>query len=152
MFAFSQLGDWIIENWELIAAGIGGLFALITAGFALRQSEKAGIHKTNAANIHALQDLIATRDREITDRDREIQDRDETIAELEDDNERLEAALEAARSEYKIVAGIILGDLIKFHGEKEKHISEMENLRSEIRILKLRLERLEAAAADGPTL
>lgn len=137
LFVFAEtstLPDWMQKIldlwpvWSVIAAIVAGVFAW-------RSFEKAGIHKTNAANITALEGLIDTRDKE--------------IAELTAENSELTAAKDVLESEYKALAGVVLSDLLVWVADYTKHKAELLQKESEIRILKTRIEIMEDREAES---
>lgn len=140
IFILPEAFNWTVEHWEMI----GGLFvaaALVVAAVAyFRSGYSKAIHETQADNISALEKLLQTRDQTIADL------RAAVATEIELHNQT-KIELEAVRSEFKVVGGIVISDLISFESNRQNVIKENEVLRSEIKILTFKIERLESAAA-----
>jgi chromosome segregation ATPase len=132
--------DFIIEHWAVIAGAVAFILGIPVSVIVIRYKAKAGIHEANKENIHSLRELVKTRDDE-------IQEGNETIAELQSTLSEKEKALDALRSEYTVIAQIKLTELIDFWGRRDIHLAEMEELKGEIRVLKIRIGRLENDAA-----
>lgn len=120
--------------WVVIAAGV----ALV---YGYRVYEKAGIYKTNAANIDALDKLLTTRTKELAEAEETIEDRDATIDDLQGQCEVLE-------SEYKTLAGLVLSELLSWFAQYEKHRIEMAQKDSDLRIANARISFLEQREAE----
>jgi hypothetical protein len=137
----AELPAWLellLQLWPIGALALA-IFAAIAG---LRYFEKANINKTNAANIEALEKLVATRDREISDRD-------ETIVEIDAkflDKCKLYDTLEI---EYKTLAGIMLSELLVWAGRYDSHVSSMNAKDQEIRVLTKRIEYMEMREAEN---
>lgn len=132
---------WAWEHREAIGLVVLAVPAAVGAVYYLRSGASKAIHDTQSANITALQALVATRDQVIKDQDAAIQY--EAAEHLKTKQE-----LESVRSEFKIVGGIVLAELIKFWCTRTDTLDELEKLKSENHILERKCDRLEKEAAD----
>lgn len=150
MLLFSPLTDWLFANWELIVTVSTAIAAVVLGGLYIRQREKAGINQTHVETIDALNALLETREKECAAGERESAHLRDAIVDLESERDELARSNDDLRSEYKVVSSIVLTDLLAFWGERESHKLELENLKSEIRVLKMRLDRFELEASQEP--
>jgi chromosome segregation ATPase len=131
----------LLDFWPIIATVAGVIFGII--GFALgwRWIEKAGIDKANEKAVNALKELLAARDAEIADGDAEIE-------RLTNDCKDKQSAFLELESEYKAIAGIVLGELLIWASRYDEYRAEMAAKDSKIRILTLQIEAMERIQAD----
>lgn len=143
IFAFAvirELFAWIIENWEVFAGIILSSAAVVALISWIRATDKQQIHKTHVENIAALESLIKVRDITIDERNKKIED-------LAGQRVAAEMSLEVVRSEYKIVSGIVLSELIRFEGDRIRHHAGLALLSSEIQIKDRQIVMLETKLA-----
>lgn len=130
------------EHWELIA-GFAGFAALIVGAITyIRATAGRTTSAAYAENVAALESLVKTRDAEIADDHAAL---DRKNSELE----KTRAELAAIRSEYKIVSGIVIADLIAHESRRHYFLAEHETLKSDVRILTKQVETLERKLAEN---
>lgn len=142
-FRIVEAIEWISDNWEVIGGAL--IFAGLVTGavYYLRSINSRTTNATQLENIDALTALIKTRDTT-------IKDRDDLIALLRHELDLKDSELAAVRSEYKIISGIIIADLIRFQSDRLSVTLENEKLKSETRIFMARIDALEKRCADCP--
>lgn len=136
LIVIPELFAWIGEHWEAVAGAVGTVVVVIGIVYGLRTIERQQIHKTYAENIKALNELIATHEKTIALQHTEIDEKDFDVT-------RLTAEVAAVRSEYKIVAGIVLSDIVAFESNRIEHLARQATLLSETNILRAQIVNLE---------
>lgn len=134
-----ELPGWlkdVLELWPIFIA-IGAMAAAAILGLIwLFAGSKKEIHNTHSENVKALKELLGTRDLELAEAR-------ECLKEGREEREALEGQNATLASELRVVSSIVVEDVILWAGRQTEHAAELNDAKTQNKLLKMENELLE---------